>query len=111
MKERLEKPQYASLSPFHQTIAQNYTHVWRVTITPQKTADSRVCQVVVSGAANFRQGSFTLENLGRVPAMAIAPADDMRPCQFLAFGTGAQIFKVMVRDESWNWKDVKVTFE
>ena len=113
LKEKIEKSQYGTLTPIHQMLAQNYPHVWRITVTPKKTPTSRVCQVVVSGAANYATGRFTLENLGRIPKEP-APAvgtEDMRPCQFLAFGTGSQIFKVIVRDESWNYKEAKVTFE
>ena len=108
-----EKISKAALPVAYQSLLQAYDHVWKVTITPQKKQESRVCQVGVLAAQNFRTGSLQVENLGRIPKNPV-PAigqEDMRPAEFLVFGKGSQTFKVMVRDETKNFVEITKDFD
>lgn len=96
-RQLITKDQYKTLSPTVQMLAANYPHIWKVTITPQKTPESGLCRVNIIAAANMREDKLMLENGGRVPTTVPADnLDDLRPVVHYYFGIGSQTIKIVL---------------
>lgn len=103
-KERIMKDKYSTLSSTVQMIAQNYSSITKVTISPRREPGPGVCRVKIVTPANLRDGNLILENAGRVPVTAPPVGqDDLRPIVFYAFGTGSQVSKVTLEADHNNY--------
>lgn len=113
-KEIIPKARYnTDLPEYIRSIANNYPHATKVTITPKREAGPGVCRTIIVAGASNKCGPVIIENLGRVPRQDPAPGlDDLRPVVWLGFGTGKQNFKVVLQsDPTNNYLPGSVTFE
>ena len=103
-KKCITKDQYGTIPKEILFIANNYPQIHLVTITPQKSTDSGHCRVTMIVPANLRDGNLMLQNNGRVPITSPPmDQDDLRPISFYAFGTGTQLFKVVLSNNPNNY--------
>uniref|UniRef100_A0A6C0JR07 Uncharacterized protein n=1 Tax=viral metagenome TaxID=1070528 RepID=A0A6C0JR07_9ZZZZ len=108
----IKREQYATLLPaYFVSHVENYDQVYKVTITPHKTASSGITRVSIVAAANMRTSGLFLENGGRVPTTAPPhDQDDLRPIIHYYYGTGTQQLQIKVVNDHTNWLDFSLTF-
>ncbi len=111
-RQVIKRDQYATLLPSYLLyIANNFDQVYKVTITPHKSASSGIARVSIVAGANMRTSTLFLENGGRVPTTAPPPGeDDLRPIIHYYFGSGTQLLQVKLVNDQTNWKDFSLTF-
>jgi len=90
-KLRLEKDMFHALPEHLLPIAQRYTHVYKIIVTPVKNPQYKgVVRVTITAPANFRTGNIILENAGRVPATPPPEGqDDLRSIVHYVMGSGS----------------------
>lgn len=111
-KELIPKVQYNTLPDYLIPIVSDFDHVWKVIITPLKSADSGLCRVNIITGANNRTGTLAIQNLGRIPAESPATNnDDLRPDAYYIWGNGSQIFQILQPSDTSNFAEVTVEFE
>ena len=110
-KERIPKERYNNVPAHVQFLTEKQDHVWKLTITPRKTATSGHCRTFIVVPANYRSGPLILENAGRQPRTAPPlDQDDLRPIVFYAFGTGTQKIRVFLDANHNNWVETTIDF-
>ena len=112
-KVKILKEQYNSVLPDGlKNIVANLPHIWKVTVTPIKAADSPVCRVNIVASANNRNGNLIINAIGRTPRESPANhCDDLRPMSWYAWNKGSQIFKVTHSVNTSTQVNVTVDFD
>lgn len=110
--DRIEKANYGSIPAYLLPIANKYSHIYKVLITPQKTLTSGLCKTRILAPESFGTPGLELQNQGRIPA-TVPPTnvDDMRPCLFYVFGAGSQKFRTNLQTNTNHYTEVIVNFE